>query len=491
MQNKTFVSILGLLICLHTCCSSDASLEIVEPVPSTQRSEPGDLTIRALGNAEEILFGGKRVSPNQNGEFVTQHPVTEGLNVIAAKEPCCDKTLAVRSWHQGTFASPSTWIEEAFVLRLTETDVATTFHHQLRKQLEGGPIQSGGLCVKLGHVSGLISLTTGELHLSLDFTEASLGTDCINFPTPLNSISIELTYEFVGTELQLTSSMCSAYFCNQITPPIDNIVQETFASLVSALSSTIPLDGPVLLGVETRPYRFEATSNELVTTFAVKVQGALVPENLGVLLGSVSTPPLEDTSTICPTPNFFNAILTTMWGAQAFDKIDYSKDDLQVLGFDRLPGLYSELDALGINLHLPPLFAVRDDGLWFDIGGASITILAGGRSSVATTAFRVPVRFRVTDALTPALELDQEREFDVIALAIEEDWGADIDSSLAIVAQVGQTLVKDYLSTVPLPPAIDSQHHLAELFPLFRFNSPTLGSACFNLEIESTRSTSK
>lgn len=477
-----------LVILLSTHCGPSVEVEIVEPPVGTQIAGLKPIGIRVSSNSDKLRIGDELATPNEQGDFFTTQPVTRGLNVVTTRHPCCEDTLALRSWHQGNILplSSTTWIEDSFVVHLTEDDVDTIFQKQLQELLESGKIEfnSDGLtrCAKVGQANGKIRLERGILKVFLELGSVEVWLDCSESAVPLNPLSLELTYEVTKFGLNDPSEVCSPplfpQFCKPIGDFTDQIIQEVFGGLRASLASYTRATEPFPLEIETRPSSFVATTESLGVSFETRITGPSTDVQSGYLFDKGQSTPVGGTSTICPAPALLNAFLSEFWIGEVFDQIHYSRDDLLRLEFDTLPGL-SVVDDLTISVNLPPLLASRPDGLWFDIGGIDVKTSARKRDIHVTSAVRVPIRYRIVGDVTVAFELDSKRTIDIIDVAAEAP--ADLDSSRIVVEAAALALVKDYLTTVPIAPVLDGSNNIAAQYPKFRFVELATAPHCIGL----------
>lgn len=497
----------ALLLCVAACTPS---IQILTPGEGAMLETGQDVAVLVEAQRGSVLVNGAGASSLGSGRWSATVAEVAGLGLAAAEVEGTD-AVAVRSWHQGSFAEPGAAQASALQLGLGPAALcegepsvcalvdAVIEGHDLVGFVDN-PLDVSGVEITVesavaAEVTVLVEPAEAPtVTLSLGDLVADYSADAWIYQSTgtasFEAVVIEGTLGFVGAEasLEVTEVEASDAVVEDSgglpSSVIDLLADALQAEMESAMAdaaaaATGQVVGDLLAQASPLPaVDFEAAV--LAQAEASAVQGStdglsvaydalcqaeapvVAGEGQGFLLGSEAavTPGSSALSVALGSP-LLDALAFAAWDAGNLEGMVFTREELEAGGMPTLDFPYDHFEEAELRLALPPLLAWREDGPWLDVGGVVAELsIQTSKDAILTTAARVPVLLEEGEGGL-FLRPDPDRALELEPLGFDElnELADPEQASTLVEAAIPAVLERVFgdLPAVTLPELVFSQ----------------------------------
>ncbi len=432
---------------LFGACTEKAPVEILDPAPGAMLEAGADVQVTLKTDDANVEVNGVRVGA-KGTQTVTVDEV-DGLGFIVAEVPG-DPLLAVRSFHQGTYRSPTDFHPDTMAVRigpsalgtdpasvatlssalLTDAELESYVNDPLTMTVTVGlpvtvtvnvdSVTSPDVAVDLWFDNGVLRFSAVLTDVDVDYTAtasvlSSNGTARYSEITVDGDVTVALegvtlsNVQVTNTDPTITDSgglpsagvqTLANLLSDEVPPAVADAAQAAadavFTHLVQNLRPQVGVafDRPVTQDI--RVDSLEQLTAGVLLDYSTQIQAETpqVAQADSGVLARVDSDDTVDGSAISVRVGraLVNQFAFALWDAGNFAGLTYTKAELEGMGMQELEFPYDKLNQATVSLLLPPLLEWDAEGAWLDLGGIQIDIdVAGAPNTTAWTAGRVPV----------------------------------------------------------------------------------------------------
>lgn len=484
------------LLFLAGACTPGVS--VVTPDEGAMIAPGADVDVIVEASRGTVSINGAAAT-SEGGAWTATVAEVDGLGFAWAQVDDTE-AVAVRSWHQGTFATAGSRQEEALQVALSEDamcDGEPSICSVVQGVVQGedlagfvdNPLNVSGVQITVeSAVSDAVTVQVGAAEapavtLRLEGLLATYSADAWLYHSSgtarFESVEITGTLGFDGAEASLAITQVTAS---------DAVVQDDGglpASVVDLLAAALQAEleramadaaaaaceqvvgellaqaGPLpAVGFE-RPVSAAATPTSvygstagLVVAYDARItaeQPSVASAQQGFLVGSEAAVQPGETPLVAALGSpLIDALAFAAWDAGNLEGLVFTREDLQDAGLPDLAFPYDRFREAELRLALPPLLVWRDDGPWLEVGGivAELSVRTARDATVRTAAY-LPVRLEVGDDGL-YLRPDPDRAVEVEPLAFQDlNELADPEQAGALVTAAIPAVTERVFGTLP------------------------------------------
>ncbi len=513
---RVFWTILGVLSSLAISfwlisCEHKVPITVKEPLRGTMQKKGEKVAFRVEAQGDSLLLNGQAIKGTS--PFTGTFPLVEGLGFAQFSQPD-DPLIAVRSWHQGTYLSPTKTLSQSLFLLMKPAQLngsknslafflEKTINNAELAPFVDNPIEATATVIMVPvtvkiTVKSAVSKSSnlsfkarqGKLHLKATLFDllAQYDASAVSFTSSgsvlYKKIDIEgyLDFDLKQTtlkELQVTLSKPilkdSGGLPSELVEPVLDSFNETFEKTVKkatqkvvqlVVSAFLSQNKPKLTLSFQKPIKntisFEKISYEdellqlpmatLISAQTARIFKEISHEKGGIMLMPACTKKSDAYGFFLRLgARFFQQLAFSAWDAGNLKDIVFQKEHLTSLSNLEFP--YDKLTSVSVSLLLPPLLMWDKSGKpQLDLGGVQIEMKNSVTDPIrAWTAISIPIKLVLDSKGDPKIELDTQRK--LIHRDVEfEKLSVFVDQKkiLQLLAQTLPEVVKKLFSSLPL-----------------------------------------
>ncbi len=491
---------IAVLLCLVAGCRPDISID--QPAPGAMLEGGESVEVRVASSARSIEIDGAGAE-KVDGTHRATVDAADGLGFVVAEHPGSG-AIGVRSWHQGAFAEPGGWSEEAIRIRvggaalsgaeasltglvdglltgaelvgyvednpMTLAVVGTlTVESAVAPEVEVALNLDGEAMMLNAQLSGVVVQYTADALLWHSEGVATFETITVSGPLQVDTEGATVVDpEVVASNPEVVDSgnlppdvvdalvqLLSGSIADAIADATANAAEGVVDGLLTQVAPTVGLDFPEPLVQESRLAEVAVEDGALELVYEVAVAAAeprIAGGEQGVLVRAMAAEGADlGDAVVCAGSPLLNPLSFAVWDAGNLEGISYTKDELEERGLPELEFPYSLLTVATLRLDLPPLVEWVDGQPWLHVGGVEATMEVGDLGTpVARAAARVPVALEADGDSSVRVVPDSDRSVELLGVGFDKLTDlADTEAVTEVMLTAVPVVLEDVFGALP------------------------------------------